>query len=101
MKSFREMKIGHKRILDFGRAFEGDFSFTILTDVLEHIEDDYRVLKEIYVRTVTGGYLYVSVPLYRGEHLSEDDVYHGHMRTGYRTEEIQNLLEQADHTAVR
>ena len=67
---------------------------------MEHIDDDLKVLKELYGRTVQGGYLYVSVPFCKGESLSQDDLYHGHIRTGYQIEEIQNLIEQAGFNTI-
>ncbi len=72
---------------------ERGFSLTILTDVLEHIEDDYAAVKTIYDRTVKGGYLYLSVPHYRDESLSESELYFGHVRSGYTLQQIRRLLE--------
>ena len=79
---------------------ESGFTLTILTDVLEHIEDDYVVLKDIYKRTLDGGYVFISTPFYTSDSLTLDDKFHGHVRTGYDIVEIQNLLEEVGFNRI-
>lgn len=79
--------------------FETDttFDMAICIDVLEHIEEDVRVMKNISANLKQGGYFLMHSPShYSEEDGDEDDSFVGeHARPGYSKEEISAKLEQA------
>jgi 2-polyprenyl-3-methyl-5-hydroxy-6-metoxy-1,4-benzoquinol methylase len=69
------------------------FDCVIASDVLEHIDDDKRVIKKIYAILKPGGCLIINVPSYKflfGKH----DVYLGHKRR-YSDGELKAKLEES------
>ena len=78
----------------------GDFRLTLAVDVIEHIENDRRMLEELYWRMAPGGCLYVAVPQYSGEELSAYDRYVGHVRTGYERNKLESLLADVGFTMI-
>lgn len=79
--------------------FESDqaFDMAICIDVLEHIEQDVRVIKNISNQLKQGGYFLMHSPShYSEEDGDEDDSFVGeHARPGYSKEEISAKLKQA------
>lgn len=79
--------------------FETDrtFDMAICIDVLEHIEEDVRVMKNISAHLNQGGYFLMHSPShYSEEDGDEDDSFVGeHARPGYSKEEISDKLRQA------
>ena len=49
---------------DLSKILSNDASLVTLCDVLEHVEDDKRVLQETYRILETGGFLFITVPAY-------------------------------------
>lgn len=69
------------------------FDCVIASDVLEHIDDDKRVIKKIYAILKPGGCLILNVPSYKflfGKH----DIYLGHKRR-YSDGELKAKLEES------
>lgn len=63
----------------------------IMMDVLEHIEDDYAILKEIKNATSSNAYYFITVPAFMSV-WSSHDVYLGHYRR-YTIPMAKKLLE--------
>ncbi|UEG50583.1 class I SAM-dependent methyltransferase [Ferruginibacter lapsinanis] len=65
----------------------------VLADVLEHIEDDAAVLKQLYEQIISGGTIIITVPAF--EHLTTDiDKEIGHYRR-YRINDLSKKLMNA------
>ncbi|WP_340104715.1 class I SAM-dependent methyltransferase [Rhodohalobacter sp. 8-1] len=79
--------------------FDADktFDMAICIDVLEHIEEDVRVMENISKHLKHGGYFLMHSPShYSEEDGDEDDSFVGeHARPGYSKEEISDKLKQA------
>lgn len=75
------------------RNLLGHFRTVFLFDVLEHIPDDTRLLKDIAERTVPGGALLLAVPTNPNEWRWDDDFY-GHVRR-YTPSELTQRLNDA------
>lgn len=78
------------------------FDFAICVDVLEHIEEDLQVMKNIYRTLKKGGYFLMHSPsVYSEEDAGEEDSFvDEHARTGYAREDIRRKLESAGFTPV-
>ncbi len=63
----------------------------IMMDVLEHIEDDYAILKEIRDAISSDGYYFITVPAFMSV-WSSHDVYLGHYRR-YTIPMLKKLLD--------
>ena len=66
----------------------------IMMDVLEHIEDDYAILKEIRNAISSNGYYFITVPAFMSV-WSSHDVYLGHYRR-YTIPMVKKLLLGCD-----
>lgn len=66
----------------------------IMMDVLEHIEDDYAILKEIKSAISSNGYFFITVPAFMSV-WSSHDVYLGHYRR-YTIPMVKKLLKSSD-----
>lgn len=79
--------------------FKSDQSFdmAICIDVLEHIQEDVRVMKNISTHLKQGGYFLMHSPShYSEEDGDEEDSFVGeHARPGYSKEEISEKLKKA------
>ena len=86
--------------LDLGRS---KFDKIICLEVLEHIEDDSRVLKKLTRHLIKGGLFVISIPM-KGTALTkeqENDPYfkpkkYEHVRSGYVRRDLQRLAKSAD-----
>ena len=66
----------------------------IMMDVLEHIEDDYKILKEIREAIAKNGHYFITVPAFMSV-WSSHDVYLGHYRR-YTIPMLGNLLKKCN-----
>ncbi len=86
-------------------TFESDhrYEMAICIDVLEHIEEDVRVMQNLQKVLRPGGYFIMHSPShYSEEDAGEEDSFVGeHARAGYSKEEITEKLESAGLTPVR
>ena len=71
---------------------EGVFDLVIACEVLEHIEDDRRALREWFERVAPGGRLLLTVPAHP-RRFGASDVWAGHFRRYERAELIEKLEE--------
>jgi len=79
--------------------FEKRFDVVGIFDVLEHINDDSRVLKEIHKALVPGGGLILTVPQHPGLWSAADD-YAKHVRR-YTSSDLCRKLEDSGFTITR
>ncbi len=97
---FKEKEnINVKRLNILKDKLKGGFDFVLLSEVLEHIREDERFLKEISKLLMEEGVLLITVPAnerYRGE----EDNKAGHIRR-YSYERIRALLHKADFRIIR
>lgn len=77
--------------------FKQEYDFVICIDVLEHIEDDRKVIKNLQSVLKPGGYFLMHSPsIYSEEDAGEDDTFvDEHARAGYAKEDIREKLESA------
>ena len=88
-------------LLDFSSKVK--FDFIICVDVLEHIEDDVTVMKNLQNCLRDGGYFLMHSPShYSEEDADEDDSFVGeHARPGYSKGEIASKLNTAGFDFVK
>jgi SAM-dependent methyltransferase len=72
---------------------KGIYSTVVMLDVLEHIEDDQRVLRAVAARLAPDGYAFIGVPSNPEEWRWDDDLY-GHLRR-YRAADLMGKLRAA------
>jgi len=76
------------------------FDLILCVDILEHVEDDLGALKTLFDAAAPGGILVLHVPaLHRRYPVWKKSMnfdVETHVRTGYRIEEIQEKVRQAD-----
>ena len=74
------------------------YDLIICIDVLEHIEDDQKVIQNLSCLLKEGGYLIMHSPSHLSEEdAEEDDTFVGeHARTGYSKDEIEKKLMIAE-----
>ncbi|SMO80496.1 class I SAM-dependent methyltransferase [Fodinibius sediminis] len=79
-----------------------DFDFVICIDVLEHIEEDEQVMRNINRALKSDGYFLMHSPsIYSKEDAGEDESFvDEHARTGYSREDIRQKLEASGFTPV-
>ena len=101
-KRYFEQEIRNNRI-DFEQAdlleisYSQKFEFVICIDVLEHIEEDRKVMENIHRALKPGGYFLMHSPsIYSEEDGDGDDSFvDEHARVGYSKEDIGEKLETA------
>jgi len=75
------------------------YDFALSVDVMEHIEDDVAVFKNIYKSLKPGGILLISTPSDQGgsdvHHDHEDSFIDEHVRDGYAIPDIEEKLSNA------
>jgi SAM-dependent methyltransferase len=81
------------------------FDLALSVDVMEHIEDDVTVFKNLARSLKKGGVLLISTPSYHGGsdvHGEQDDSFiEEHVRDGYSIEDIENKLRIAGFATVQ
>src|SRR5699024_2653756 len=82
-------------LLEFNK--QDKFNFAICIDVLEHIEDDEQVIRNLYQALKPGGYFLMHSPsLFSEEDAGDEDSFVGeHARTGYSKKGVQKKIESA------
>lgn len=82
--------------------YEEVFDFVICVDVLEHIEEDEKVIKNIYHALTAGSYFLMHSPsIYSEEDADgEESFVDEHARTGYSKEDVSRKLKNAGFTPV-
>lgn len=82
--------------------YEQEFDFAICIDVLEHIEDDRKVMENIQRALDENGYFLMHSPsIYSEEDAGGDDTFvDEHARVGYSKEDITGKLEAAGFDIV-
>lgn len=75
---------------------EGSFDVVILLDVLEHIADDVKVMKETYRILKPGGIVLITAPAYKILWGSHDEIYQHYRR--YSLDEIKKVVRSAGFT---
>jgi SAM-dependent methyltransferase len=78
---------------------EGSFSYIVCSEVLEHIEDDRKALREIARTLVLSGSLVITFP-HRRLYFSCDDHFVQHFRR-YELSEMESLLREAGLTTIK
>jgi len=88
-------------LLDPG--FSEKFEFVICIDVLEHIEEDLQVIRNLKEALKPGGYFLMHSPsVYSEEDAGEEDSFvDEHARTGYSQEDITRKIEKAGLSPVK
>ncbi|MCW9708408.1 class I SAM-dependent methyltransferase [Fodinibius salsisoli] len=78
------------------------YDFAICIDVLEHIEEDRRVMGNVHQSLRPGGYFLMHSPsIYSEEDAGDDDSFvDEHARIGYSKDDIRGKLEAAGFTPV-
>lgn len=84
------------------------FDVALCLDVLEHVQDDAALLKELSRILKPGGTLVLTVPVegasfgsVSGHELEKLHQRWGHLRAGYKSDKIQSLLEKAGFVQER
>lgn len=82
--------------------YEEIFDFVICVDVLEHIEEDTKVMKNIYRSLQSGGYFLMHSPsIYSEEDADGDESFvDEHARPGYSKNDIRAKLERSGYDVV-
>ena len=75
---------------DIGEYTDGSFSFIYSLNVLEHIEDDFKTLRDMYTKLKPSGVLYLYVPAFNVLYSSFDKKV-GHYRR-YSKGNLRDLL---------
>jgi SAM-dependent methyltransferase len=83
---FTSVLLGDATSLPFA---DGDFDVVLATDIVEHIEDDRKTLRELYRVLVPGGHVMVAVPAFPSLWGLQDVVAHHKRR--YK---MDNLIEK-------
>lgn len=87
-----EVRQGDLRLLD------GQFNTVIFWDVLEHVQDDDQVLRELAAVTAPGGHVVISTPS-NPRDWRWDDEFYGHYRR-YTADELRRKLDAAGFDVV-
>lgn len=80
------------------------YDFALSVDVMEHIEDDVAVFKNLYKSLRPGGTLLISTPSDQGgsdvHHDHEDSFIEEHVRDGYAIPDIEEKLKRAGFSQI-
>ena len=80
------------------------YDLVLSVDVMEHIEDDRGVMKNICQSLKPGGYLFISTPSDQGgsdvHHEHDESFIDEHVRDGYGVEEIREKLQGAGFSEI-
>lgn len=80
------------RVVEALDKVDGVFDLLIACEVLEHIEDDRRALREWFERVAPGGRLLLTVPAHP-RRFAASDAWAGHFRRYERSELIEKLVD--------
>ncbi|NIT56133.1 MAG: methyltransferase domain-containing protein, partial [Aliifodinibius sp.] len=85
-----------------GIDYEDLFDFAICVDVLEHIEEDEKVMQNINRSLQSGGYFLMHSPsIYSEEDADGDESFvDEHARPGYSKSDIRDKLEKSGFTVL-
>lgn len=87
-----------------GFDLENKFELILSVDVMEHIEDDVQVFKNMYRALVPGGTLLISTPSDQGgsdvHHEHEGSFIDEHVRDGYSISDIETKLRMAGFSEI-
>ncbi len=98
----REMGISRVFISDCGEGIplqDASVDLIFMTDVLEHIEDDNRVLSECFRVLKSGGYILITVPAYQCLYSSWDRWNHHYRR--YNKKAICSLAQRNNLSIIK
>jgi SAM-dependent methyltransferase len=73
---------------------ESGFALILLISVLEHVQEDQRLLERLREKLAPGGHLFVMVPAGHGHECSEKDHYLHHVRPGYERDGLVDLVRR-------
>ncbi|MEE4213581.1 MAG: class I SAM-dependent methyltransferase [Bacteroidales bacterium] len=81
------------------------YDLVLSVDVMEHIEDDTGVFRNLFKSMRSGGWLLISTPSDRGgsdvHHEDEDSFIDEHVRDGYGRQEIEEKLQSAGFSDIK
>lgn len=105
--TYFKKEIGQGRI-DFKQKdllqldYSNEYNFAICIDVLEHIEDDRKVMVNIFNSLEAGGYFLMHSPsIFSEEDAGDDDSFvDEHARVGYSKEGLREKLKAAGLTPI-
>jgi len=80
---------------DTGLKKENGFSLVLLISVLEHVQEDRRLLETLRGKLAADGLLFVMTPAGHGHECSEKDHYLHHVRPGYERNQLVDLVRSA------
>lgn len=93
------LNIIHCKAEDLNSDMVNDIEVATMIDVLEHIEDDYKALKNVNKVMQKGGVVIINVPCY--EFLwGKKDIKYGHFRR-YTRKSLKNVLEKNGFEIVK
>lgn len=82
--------------------YEGEFDFAFCIDVMEHIEDDDAVFRNICRSLKTGGIFYMTTPHFpQGAQSGSMEFVGEHVRDGYSKPEIEAKLSEAGFSRIK
>lgn len=97
-----QIKFEYADLTNFSRPEIFDLALSV--DVMEHIEDDVAVFRNIYKSLKNGGILLISTPSDQGgsdvHHDHEESFIDEHVRDGYSIEDIENKLKKAGFSEI-
>lgn len=82
--------------------YDNEYNFAICIDVLEHIEEDRKVMSNIYSALKPGGYFLMHSPsIFSEEDAGDDDSFvDEHARVGYAPDELREKLSSSGFTPI-
>jgi len=97
-----KVKFKYADLTEFDRSNE--FNLILSVDVMEHIEDDVKVFKNMHKSLIPGGALLISTPSDQGgsdvHHEHEGSFIDEHVRDGYAILDIENKLKSAGFSEI-
>lgn len=85
-------------------SYQNEFDLILCVDVMEHIDDDEKVLKNFFNSLKPDGYLIINTPsIFGGSdvHSDEEESFIGeHFRSGYSKEELSEKLTKSGFAKV-